>query len=57
MVQCGVVHFYLQCGKIIPFCKWLWCGFCGLANTPTISNYVLLYLINFAIQCIILNVS
>ena len=33
-VPCGVVHYYLRCGAVMPFCRWFWCGFCCLVNTP-----------------------
>ena len=34
-VRCGVVHFYLRCGAVMPFYGRFWCSFCDLMNTPT----------------------
>ena len=45
-VWCGAVHYYLQCGVVMPFCGRFWCdfcdldelcGLCGLVNTPRLN--------------------
>ena len=37
-VWCGAVHYYLQCGAVMPFCGWFWCGFCGLCSSCNLVN-------------------
>ena len=31
-----------SCSAVMPFCRWLWCGLCGLVNTPisTFKRYL-----------------
>ena len=37
-VPCGVVHYYLRCGAVMPFCERFWCGFCGLCDLCGLVN-------------------
>ena len=33
-----VVHYYLQCNAVMPFCEWFWCDFCGLCGLVNLSS-------------------
>ena len=32
-----MVHYYLRCGAVMPFCERFWCGFCGVRRVSEVS--------------------
>ena len=32
-----MVHYYLRCGALMPFCGRFWCGFCGVRMVSEVS--------------------